>query len=165
MVFRTMLRGAGLVGLLVACISANAVPLALDLSGKIMTVTDQQHGIYHFSEADLKALPVHTIETSTNWTRRARWQGPTLADVLARVGARGKSIKVYAYDDYSQEIPLSFIKRYSPILAYSEDGQQLDLSNFGPLFIVFPRDKFPNELSDVSSQRRFVFQVRRIEVK
>lgn len=165
MVFRTMLCGVGLVGLMASYVSANAVPLALDVSGNITAVTDKQHRIYHFSEADLRALPVHTIETSTNWTPRARWQGPSLADVLARVGARGKSIKVYAYDDYSQEIPLSFIERYSPILAYSEDGQQLELSNFGPLFIVFPRDRFPSELSDVSNQRRFVFQVRRIEVK
>lgn len=155
----------GLASLVSVSASAGPVPLALDVSGNIAVVTDRSHGVFHFSEADLKALPQHTIETSTNWTEKEAWQGPRLSDVLKRVGARGTSIKVFAYDDFRQVIPMSLIDRYQPILAYKANGMKLDLGTFGPLFVVFPRDQYPSELNGVESQRRFVFQVRRIEVE
>lgn len=110
-------------------------------------------------------MPVHAIRSSTNWTGSELWEGPLLTDVLKKAGIRGSTIRVFAYDDYSQEIPLAFIKKYEPILAYRENGRELTLKDFGPLFIIFPRDEYHRELSTISNTRRFVFQVRRIEVK
>jgi hypothetical protein len=159
-VARLVRRFAGVT--LLACASAHASPLTLDIGGD---PADPRHPVYHFDEATLLALPVARIETSTNWTPRRVWEGPRLEDVLARAGAHGSALKVYAYDDYREEIPMSMITRYHPILAYRGDGKRLELTDFGPLFIVFPRDQYPSELSAVTSQRRFVFHVRRIDVK
>ncbi len=160
---RTARRLAG--ATLLACAGAHAGPLTLEIGGNLSHPADPRNPVYHFDEAALLALPVASSETSTNWTPRRTWQGPRLEDVLARAGAHGSAIKVYAYDDYREEIPMALITRYHPILAYSGDGKRLDLTNFGPLFIVFPRDQYPGELSGVTSQRRFVFHVRRIDVK
>jgi hypothetical protein len=164
MTFRSKLYGLGVLVMVAVPLKVCAVPLALDVNGDIANVTDSERGVYHFSAADLKKLPEYTIETSTNWTRREKWQGPRLSDVLAVVGARGRSIRVYAYDDFRQDIPLSMIEKYQPVLAYKENGVNLRLDNFGPLFIVFPRDQHP-ELSQIVNMRRFVFQIRRIEVQ
>ncbi|WP_323122340.1 molybdopterin-dependent oxidoreductase [Burkholderia alba] len=151
--------------LLLAGTRALAGTLTLEIGGSIDHANDPQQHVYRFDEAELLALPPQTITTSTNWTPRKTWRGARLEDVLARAGAHGSAIKVYAYDDYREEIPMALIQRYHPILAYSGDGKRLDLTNFGPLFIVFPRDQYPGELSGVTSQRRFVFHVRRIDVK
>src|SRR5207245_4436473 len=53
------------------------------------------------SEAQLLALPIHTITTATEWTPRSRFDGPLLSDVLALAKVRGKSIRLFALDDYS----------------------------------------------------------------
>jgi hypothetical protein len=156
---------AGLLWLCTAMAGAAPGDLELDVSGNLAGPASQAASVRHFTAADLLALPVHALETSTNWTPRRKWEGPRLLDVLRKAGANGQSITVFAYDDFEQNIPLSFIRQYDPILAYSGDGRRLDVKDLGPLFIIFPRDAYPTELSTVAMSRRFVFQVRRIEVK
>jgi hypothetical protein len=139
--------------------------LQLDVSGKISSDAGGSNKNYHFSRTDLLALPVYSIQTSTNWTNSELWEGPRLTDILKKAGISGSTIRVMAYDDFTQEIPVSFIQQYQPILAYRENGRELRLDDFGPLFIIFPRDRFPDVLGTIRNTRRFVFQVRSIEVK
>lgn len=139
--------------------------LQLDVDGNIEYQASAPHNQRIFTRDELLAMPVHAIQSSTNWTGSELWEGPLLTDVLKKTGIRGSTIRVFAYDDYSEEIPLAFIRKYEPILAYRENGHELTLKDFGPLFIIFPRDRYRKELSTITNTRRFVFQIRRIEVK
>jgi hypothetical protein len=162
----TALRKLLVASIVCAAASAHAGDLLkLDISGNISPDIAGPDKIYHYSRAELLGLPVYSIQTSTNWTSTELWEGPRLMDVLEKAGMRGSTIRVVAYDDFSQEIPVSFIRQYQPILAYRENGRELRLDDFGPLFIIFPRDRYPDILGTIRNTRRFVFQVRSIEVK
>lgn len=123
-----------------------------------------QRRVVALTEAQLMALPVATITTSTEWTPVSRFDGPLLNDVLELAGARGKTLEIFAADDYSISIPWSDLARYGVILAHSRDGERMTRRRFGPLFVVYPRDKFP-ALQTPTMGARFIWQVCRIDVE
>lgn len=151
-----MALGAGL---------AQAAPLSLDVTGEITIINDPAHKAYHITEAQLLALPVHSITTSTTWTPRSTFSGPLLADILKLAGAHGSQIEVHTLDDYTETIPVSDCDRYGVIVAYSMNGKRLKVSDFGPLFIIYPRDAFPTELSGSDADSKFVWQIKGLIVK
>lgn len=148
-----------------ASASVCAVGLTLDVSGKIAHFTDDGARVYHFGEAELLAMPVHSIRTGTTWTPVSTFCGPLLSDVLARVGAHGTALEFHTLDDYIRTIPLSDTTRYGVVLAYRMNGERLPVNTFGPLFVIYPRDRYPDELNTPSSESKFVWQVRSIVVK
>jgi hypothetical protein len=78
-----------------------------------------------------------------------------LRAVLNRVGARGKSMKASALNDYEISIPLEDL-RFEPLLAMKADGQVLKIRNKGPLQIGYPRDAH-DVLHDVKYYARWVW--------
>ncbi|APA87232.1 molybdopterin-dependent oxidoreductase [Paraburkholderia sprentiae WSM5005] len=165
----TLLAGL-VVGLAVCCAyaqpSARPLPaLSLDVEGKIANTNDAAHRTYHFSEAQLLALPAHTITTSTTWTPRSTFTGPRLADILKAVGAHGTEIEFRTFDDYTYSVPVTDCERYGVIVAYSMNGQRLKLSDFGPLFLIYPRDAFPDELTGAVGDSKFIWQIKALIVK
>ncbi|PFH20992.1 MULTISPECIES: molybdopterin-dependent oxidoreductase [Burkholderia] len=148
-----------------SAVHAHDAPLSLEVSGDIASVDSVGRHDYVFSSRELHAMRAYAITTSTNWTPVRKWVGPRLTDVLNRVGASGTRIRVIAFDDYSQVIPMAFIEKHQPVLAYEADGKPLKLEDFGPLFLIFPRDADPEALTSISNTRRFVFEVRSIEVQ
>ncbi|MFT4067227.1 molybdopterin-dependent oxidoreductase [Paraburkholderia sp.] len=142
-----------------------APPLSLDVQGKITNTNDAGHRAYHFSEAQLLALPVHSITTATTWTPRSTFTGPLLGDILKTVGAYGTEIEFHTFDDYTYTVPVSDSQRYGVIVAYSMNGQRLKLSDFGPLFLIYPRDAFPDELAGALGDSKFVWQIKALIVK
>ncbi|HGO6073757.1 TPA: molybdopterin-dependent oxidoreductase [Burkholderia cepacia] len=142
-----------------------AAGLVLDVSGKITRYTDSKAKTYHFSEADLLAMPARSITTSTTWTPKRTFTGPSLADILAKVGATGSTLTVYAVDNYSYNVPVSDVSKYDPVLAYDMVGVRLTLRDYGPLFLMYPRDKYPVQLNSPVYDARFIWQVRRIVVQ
>jgi hypothetical protein len=151
--------------LCVASAAACAAGLALDVSGKITRFTDRDAGVYHFGEAQLLSMPVHSIRTGTSWTRVSTFSGPLLSDVLDQVGAQGTELEFHALDDYIKMIPVSDAARYGVVLAYRMNGDRLPINTFGPLFLVYPRDRYLNELGTPSSEAKFVWQIKSIIVK
>ena len=143
----------------------DAPPLALDVQGKIGRTNDASHASYHFSEAQLLALPAHSITTSTTWTPRSTFTGPLLADILKTVGAYGTEIEFRTLDDYTYTVPVSDSERYGVVVAYSMNGQRLKVSDFGPLFLIYPRDAFPDEITGASGDSKFVWQIKALIVK
>lgn len=120
-------------------------------------------GVALLGEAQILALPVKLIVTETDWTPRSRFEGPLLRDVLElRPGASG-GLNVYALNQYAVSIPMSDLDKYSPILAHTRDGVRLKRSDFGPLFVVYPRDQFA-ELRTSKMAARMAWQVCRIDV-
>ncbi|HWT37764.1 MAG TPA: oxidoreductase, partial [Paraburkholderia sp.] len=84
-----------------------ATTLALDVKGKIAKTNDADHTVFHFSEAQLLALPAHSISTSTTWTAKSTFTGPLLADILKTVGAYGDQVEIHTLDDYTYTVPVS----------------------------------------------------------
>jgi hypothetical protein len=142
-----------------------ATTLALDVKGKIAKTNDADHTVFHFSEAQILALPAHSISTSTTWTAKSTFTGPLLADILKTVGAYGDEVEIHTLDDYTYTVPVSDTSRYGVIVAYSMNGKRLQVSDFGPLFLIYPRDQYPGELAGASADAKFVWQIKALIVK
>lgn len=136
----------------------------LTISGHLQRTNDAAGKSYAFSEEEFLDLPQRQITTATIWTPRARFTGPALADVLAHVQAAGDVIQLTALNDYSVAVPWADLARYAPILAHSRDGQRMGVAKYGPLWLMYPRDDFPAELSGRLAASRFIWQVNGIKV-
>jgi hypothetical protein len=142
-----------------------AAPMTLDVEGKISRTNDPDRTMYRISEAELMKLPAHTITTSTTWTPKSAFTGPLLADVLRLVGAHADLVELRTLDDYAYTVPVSEAERYGAILAYSMNGTRLKVSNFGPLFLIYPRDAYPQELTGSVADAKFVWQIKALVLK
>lgn len=118
-----------------------------------------------FTERELLGMPTKTLDTSTAWTSRSTFAGPSLMDVLNRAGYSGGQVEVVAWNNYRYSIDLNNIRKYQPILAHSMNGARLTMSNFGPFFIVYPLDAYPDELSLPTARAKFVWQVKELIVR
>jgi hypothetical protein len=145
--------------------AAHATPLALDVQGKITRSNDASHTVYHMTDAELLDLPVHTITTSTRWTPKSTFTGPLVTDVLNRVGATGDVVELRTLDDYTVSVTVADARRYGAILAYSMNGKRLEVRDFGPLFLIYPRDAYPSELTGALADAKFVWQVKALILK
>jgi hypothetical protein len=161
---------AGLLAVLAApaptfALAAAEGTLELDVNGEVHVTNDAAHTAYHFSEAQLLKLPPHSIVTATSWTPRSTFTGPLLSDVLKTVGAYGSQIEIHTIDDYTCVVPVSDAARYGAVLAYEMNGQRLKVSNFGPLFLIYPRDQFPLELDGAAGDSKFAWQIVSMTIK
>jgi hypothetical protein len=102
---------------------------------------------------------------SSIWTSKSVFTGPSLSDILKIVGAQGDAMELSTLDDYTIAIPLADAARYGVILAYSMNGKRLPISDFGPLFLIYPRDAHRDELSSAVATARFVWQINSLVVK
>lgn len=159
-------RLLGGMAVLFASAAVCAAPvLSLDVDGAIRVTNNADHTAWHFSETALLKLPVHTIETSTTWTPRSTFEGPLLSDVLKAVGAYGTTIEFHTLDDYTCVVPVSDADRYGVVLAYRMNGRRLEISDFGPLFLIYPRDAYPRELTGAGSDAKFAWQIKSMTIK
>jgi hypothetical protein len=137
----------------------------LAVTGRIRRTNDADGKAYRFSEQDFFKLPQHVIVTATVWTPRSRFEGPRLADVLQHVGAEGRELYMSALNDYTIAIPWEDLDRYGVILAHSRNGARMGPSTYGPLWLMYPRDQYPEELTGPLASARFIWQVKAIEVR
>ena len=145
--------------------SAIAAPLALDVEGNIGHANNADRTAWHLTEADLLKLPAHSITTSTTWTPKSTFTGPLLSDVLALADARGDRCELHTLDDYSHTVPVAQAVKYGAILAYSMNGKRLKVSDFGPLFLIYPRDAYPSEFTGAGADAQFVWQVKALVIR
>lgn len=113
-----------------------------------------------FTLAQLQALGLTTLATSTAWTDGIRqFEGVLARDVLATVGPIASDyVRARALNDYQADIPISDFFDFDVILAWSMDGQKLSRRDKGPLWIVYPRDSLP-QLSEERYEHRWVWQL------
>ncbi|HEV3430809.1 MAG TPA: molybdopterin-dependent oxidoreductase [Paraburkholderia sp.] len=145
--------------------AAEGGALSLDVNGEVHVTNNATHDAYHFSEAQLLKLPQYSISTATTWTPRSTFTGPRLTDVLATVGAYGSQIEIHTIDDYTCAVPVSDAGRYGAVLAYAMNGKRLKVSDFGPLFLIYPRDQFPLELDGAAGDSKFAWQIVSMTIK
>ncbi|MGG6898922.1 oxidoreductase [Rhizobium sp. BR 315] len=137
----------------------------LTISGNIGKTTNGAKDSYDMSERELLALPTSTVATSTPWTPKSDFNGPLLSKVLDEAGAKGKKLRLVALDDFSVEVDADYLEKYGTILATSKDGVRLTIRDFGPLFVMYPRDSFKEELGTPVAASYLVWQLCGINVE
>jgi len=139
---------------------------ALTISGKI-DKTNTPDGKYVFSMAELKKLGDTTIKSTTRYTEVGDFTGPKIRDILKAVGVKpdAKAVSVVALDGYQQTIPLTDFSKWEVITAHSLNGQRLPVEAKGPLWIMYPIDKYPGELMNNATTMKLVWSLTGLVVK
>lgn len=136
----------------------------LVLDGDI-TVSNAPDGTAVFDLEMIEALGTFEIVTETPWTDGyIRFEGVRARDLLASVGAQGKSVHAVAINDYTVDIPIADFKKYDVILAYRANGKRMRIRDKGPLWVIYPWAKHP-ELQDEVHHARSIWQVKRLIIK
>ena len=138
-------------------------PTVLEVQGAIGKTNAE--GAALFDMEMLQALPVARLETSTAVTDGVRsFEGFLMRDLLAHVEASGNTVTATALNNYVIDFDAQEFERYDVVVAYRMDGETLQPSDKGPLWIVYPRDQH-TELQDIRYDYRWVWQLMRLEIR
>jgi hypothetical protein len=133
------------------------------VSGNI-EITNSEQGAA-FDREMLYALGKSQVETSTSWTDgNQQFEGVLARVVLERVGAEGTTAVATALNEFVAPVPMEEIKKYDVLLATHMNGKQMEVSDKGPIWIVYPRDDHP-ELQDAKFNDRWVWQLKELRVE
>ena len=114
--------------------------------------------------AMLERMPQRDVVTRTPWYEGARkFTGPLLRDVLKAGGAKGKTLKAIALNDYSVDIPFDDAFKFDVVLARLLDGKPMAVRDKGPLFIIYPFDD-RTDLRTPQYFARCAWQLRTLEI-
>jgi hypothetical protein len=136
----------------------------------ILTITGNIEGfgsgpVVRLDRAMLEALGTTELKTTTVWTSgEVVFEGVLVRDVLDALGAQGHEAVATALNDYVATLPLQELYQYPVMLAFKMNGQYLHVRDKGPLWIVYPRDQFP-ELRNSMTDKKWVWQLRELEVR
>lgn len=150
-------------------ISHAVEPLPAPKGSVLLTITGNIErtnapGQARFDREMLQSLGEASFVTKSEVSEEPQlFEGVPLRAVLERVGAKGRSLKASALNDYQAVIPFGDL-RYEPILAMRVDGQTLTRRDKGPLWIAYPRDAH-HILQDVRYDARWVWQLNRLHVE
>jgi len=118
-----------------------------------------------FDMAMLEKLPQRSFTTKTPWYPEARkFTGVLLRDLLAAVGARGKTVKALALNDYSVDIPVEQAQRHDLLVAYLLDDKTMPVREKGPLVLIYPFDSQP-ELRSAINYSRAAWQLKQLDLR
>lgn len=136
--------------------------MLLSVSGAIEVTNAGDAAV--FDRAMLEDLGLAEVVTRTMWTEGPiRFEGPTLAAVLDRVGATGVALEAEALNDYIARIPMDSVEPGAPIIALRRDGAAMSVRRKGPLWIIYPFDSGAAYKTDAVAARA-VWQLRAIRV-
>lgn len=145
-------------------------PLAQPNGRVLLTITGaieltNAPGKAEFDRDMLRRLGTSKLRTSTSWTDGATlFEGVPASDVLHAVGAHGTVATATALNDYIIEIPVTDFERYGVLFALSMNGVELTARNRGPIWVVYPRDDFP-ELRNPTADAKWIWQLVKIDIK
>ena len=107
-----------------------------------------------FDREQLLALGTETEETTTHFTKgRQRFEGVRLRKVLDAVGANGRILTAKALDGYSIDIPVDDVDRFELLLAMTWNGKVMRVRNKGPIWVIYPINRFPETSNEFYSVR------------
>jgi hypothetical protein len=136
----------------------------------ILTITGNIQGfgsgpVVRLDRAMLEALGTTKLKTTTVWTSgEVVFEGVLVREVLDALGAQGREVVATALNDYVATLPLQELYQYPVMLAFKMNGQYLHVKDKGPLWIVYPRDQFP-ELRNSMTDKKWVWQLKELEVR
>ena len=135
----------------------------LSVSGKIANTNSGDKAL--FDRNMLEALGVDELTVETAWTDgRPTFSGVRGSKILDAVGASGSVIVARAINDYKVEIPVSEIHQYPILFALKQDGRYMRVRDKGPIWIVYPRETYP-ELDTEQYKDRWIWQLESIHIK
>lgn len=135
----------------------------LSVTGKIARANAP--GRADFDRDMLIALGMTTIRTSNSWSDGATaFEGVPVAKLLEVVGASGSKIRATAINNYAIDLDVEEMRRYPVLLAMKADGQELRRRDRGPLWVIYPRDSFP-ELREERHNYKWIWQLRTLEIQ
>jgi hypothetical protein len=138
-------------------------PVLLSVSGAI--AVDNSDGIAAFDRDMLQGLGLTEITTTTPWTDGPQvFSGVLARTVLERVGGAGSVVLASALNDYTVEIPIADFLEHDVLLAMDMNGEEMRVSDKGPIWIVYPRDLDP-ALQDRRLHDRWVWQLKALKVQ
>ena len=138
-------------------------PVILVVSGNIAVTNAGENA--EFDREMLYALGMSKVETTTSWTDGTQvFEGVLARLVLDRVGASGTQLVATALNDFVAPVPMSDLQKYDVLLATIMNGKQMEISDKGPIWIVYPRNDNP-ELQDTKYNDRWVWQLRELRVE
>jgi len=138
-------------------------PVILTVEGKIARTNAGKEA--RFDRKMLEALGMHTLKTSNPFdTGIHTYEGIRISDLLKKVGADGDTLVAYALDGYAVEIPVADTVKYPAMLAMVSNGKVMTVRNKGPIWVVYPIDKYP-ELKDEKYSSRSIWQLERLIVE
>ena len=118
-----------------------------------------------FDLAMLEKLPQRSYSTKTPWYPEPRkFTGVLLRDLLAAVGARGKTVRAIALNDYRVDIPIDEAARHDLMVAYLLDDKPMAVRDKGPLVVIYPFDSHP-ELRSAINYSRAAWQLKQLELR
>ena len=125
-------------------VHAGVVARATDPGWRLAVHTPE--AVHQFSLADLRALPQATVELPIacveGWSRSATWTGVRIADLLQRVGAAGRAVRVTSLERgsiyASSTLPSEHTTDPLTLLALRVNGEPLDLDHGFPCRIIAP---------------------------
>ncbi|MGL5090128.1 MAG: molybdopterin-binding oxidoreductase [Aeromonas sobria] len=139
-------------------------PVILKVSGNIKSA-DEVDGKVLFDLAKLQALPQHEVVTGNPWVDKPhRYKGPKLADLLASVGASGKTVILTALNSFQISIEWDKVAKYDPILAWQDDGVVMRVRDKGPIWFMLPLDQYP-ELKRSEYTDMMIWQLDSIDIQ
>ncbi|ATL94905.1 molybdopterin-binding oxidoreductase [Aeromonas sp. CU5] len=139
-------------------------PVILKVSGDIKS-TDEVDGKVLFDLVKLQALPQHEVVTGNPWVDKPhRYRGPKLADLLASVGANGKTVILTALNSFQISIEWDKVAKYDPILAWQDDGVVMRVRDKGPIWFMLPLDQYP-ELKRSEYTDMMIWQLDSIDIQ
>jgi len=145
---------------------AQADKKMLTVSGKI-TKANTPDGKYVFSFEELQALGDTTITSTTHYTVVGDFTGPKIRDILKAVGvaADATAVSVVTLDGYELTIPITDFGKWEVIAEHSLNGKRLAIEAKGPLWIMYPMDKYPGELMNNATSAKLVWSLTGLVVK
>jgi hypothetical protein len=142
--------------------ASGALPLPsgkaiLTISGTISNPNSGQTVL--LDRPTLESVGMDGFETGTPWyTGHVRFDGVPMTRLMQAVGATGTVVRATALNDYTTDIPLADFERFGVLLAIKRNGEYMPVRDKGPLFIIYPFDRFP-ELQTHQYYSRAAWQV------
>jgi hypothetical protein len=120
-------------------------------------------GAARFDRDMLHAVDWTRVETHTYWTEGPLvFEGPSLAALLAAVGAKGAVLKASAINDYAIEIPAADAAAHHVVMAMDLHGEPMKVRDKGPIS-VYPLP--PEEVPLAKFNDRMIWQLDRPAVE
>ncbi|WP_339490634.1 oxidoreductase [Pseudomonas sp. EL_65y_Pfl2_R95] len=118
--------------------------------------------------SELETMPKRMLTTlEPNEQEAVEWTGVDLNYLLTQLNISPESytsLRLEALNSYSVIIPRQDIQQFRPIIAYLRNGKSMPVSEYGPLYLIYPFNEFP-ELNVQLYYNRSIWQLSKISLK
>ncbi|NHI01844.1 MULTISPECIES: hypothetical protein [Oceanimonas] len=113
----------------------------------------------------LASLPQHEFSTLTPWTDgKHEFRGVLLNELLQRLGADGKRVRLVALNDYHHDIDMALVRNTPFLLATHLDGKRMKVRDKGPLWLMLPLSE-SKEYDTKRYHEMLVWQLKSLDIQ